>query len=230
VLLAAIVIAFLVRPLIGDGSLARTVFSLVFLLVMVLAVYIIWIDERIGDETAPVAQRWRHSIVGCALAVPAIAGRLIAFFAPDRRLYLAFSITGLLFFAFITWSELRDVLRQKTITGETIRMAILVYLLLGLTWGLLYAVIFQVRAESFNLGPSFSAISSAHFDQADLFPTFLYFSLTTMATIGFGDITPVSLLARHAAVAEGIIGQLFLAILVARLVGLQMSQQRDHDP
>ncbi len=52
----------------------------------------------------------------------------------------------------------------------------------------------------------------------------IYFSLTTLSTIGFGDITPVTLQARYAAVAEGITGQFYLAILVARLVGMQMTQ------
>jgi len=57
-----------------------------------------------------------------------------------------------------------------------------------------------------------------------IFPILGYFSLTTLSTIGFGDITPVTLQARYAAVAEGITGQFYLAILVARLVGLQMSR------
>jgi hypothetical protein len=48
--------------------------------------------------------------------------------------------------------------------------------------------------------------------------------LTTLSTIGFGDISPLTLQARYAAVAEGIIGQFYMAILVARLVGMQMSQ------
>jgi len=52
----------------------------------------------------------------------------------------------------------------------------------------------------------------------------LYFSLTTLSTIGFGDITPITLQARYAAVAEGITGQFYLAVLVARLVAMQMSQ------
>jgi hypothetical protein len=50
----------------------------------------------------------------------------------------------------------------------------------------------------------------------------LYFSLTTLATVGYGDVLPVSLQARYAAVAEGITGQFYLAILVARLVAIQV--------
>ena len=58
--------------------------------------------------------------------------------------------------------------------------------------------------------------------EAHQFP--IYFSLSTLSTIGFGDITPPSLQARYAAVAEGISGQFYLAVLVARLVGLHMSR------
>ena len=52
-----------------------------------------------------------------------------------------------------------------------------------------------------------------------MFPIFIYFSLTILSTIGFGDITPLTLQARYAAVAEGITGQFYLAILVARSGG-----------
>ena len=61
-------------------------------------------------------------------------------------------------------------------------------------------------------------------------PVLIYFSLTTIATVGYGDITPVTLQARYAAVAEGIAGQFYLAILVARLVAMQMSQSASQLP
>jgi hypothetical protein len=61
-------------------------------------------------------------------------------------------------------------------------------------------------------------------DQQQIFPIFIYFSLTTLSTLGFGDILPLTLPARYAAVAEGITGQFYLAIMVARLVGMQMAQ------
>jgi hypothetical protein len=57
-----------------------------------------------------------------------------------------------------------------------------------------------------------------------MFPILIYFSLTTLSTIGFGDITPLSLPARYAAIAEGITGQFYLAILVASLVGMRISR------
>ena len=123
-----------------------------------------------------------------------------------------------MFFAYVTWSQFRSLLKQREVTGETISMSISVYLLLGLTWGLLYIVIFTRHPEAFSFG------TSPKVSAEQIFPVFLYFSLTTLSTVGFGDITPVTLPARYAAVAEGISGQFYLAVLVARLVGMQMSR------
>ena len=114
-------------------------------------------------------------------------------------------------------NQLRALLRQKEVTGETLSMAVAVYLLLGMTWATLYIVIFFAQPSAFNLG-AFHGES-----EIETLPMLLYFSLTTLATIGYGDITPLSLQARYAAVAEGITGQFYLAVLVARLVALQMS-------
>jgi Ion channel len=57
-----------------------------------------------------------------------------------------------------------------------------------------------------------------------VFPVLIYFSLITLTTIGYGDITPLTMKTRYAAIAEGVTGQFYLAILVARLVGMQMSR------
>jgi hypothetical protein len=100
-------------------------------------------------------------------------------------------------------------------------VSVSIYLLLGLTWGLLYIIIFELQPGAFSFGGAAVASSS---DPLPIFPILTYFSLTTLSTIGFGDITPVSLQARYVAVTEGIAGQFYLAILVARLVGMQMSQ------
>jgi voltage-gated potassium channel len=217
-LLIAIVGMFAVRPLMGDAT-APIVFSLATLLVLLAALLTIQVDDMVGAREALLVQRRRRSLVGWALAVAAIAERLWVFLVPSSpRVVLVGAICWLLFFSFVTWSQLRSLLKQREITGETISMSILVYLLLGLTWGLLYIVIFMQHPEAFSFGTS-PAVGVEH-----MFPIFIYFSLTTLSTIGFGDITPLTLPARYAAVAEGITGQFYLAILVARLVGLQMSR------
>jgi amino acid transporter len=222
-LLAAIVALFMIRPLIGDNLIASAAFSIVLLMTLLFALYAIQVDELVGERETLLAQRKRRSIIGWALAVPAIAERLALILVPSRALYLTGTILWLLLFIFITWHLLRGVLRQREITSETISMSISVYLLLGFTWGLFYIVLHHVQPLAFSLGSSPTPISGPSSEQ-QAFPVLIYFSLTTLATIGYGDITPVTLQARYAAVAEGIMGQFYMAILVARLVGMQMSQ------
>ena len=221
-LLAAIVAAFAVRPLVGDTGAAPIVFSVAILALALIALYTIQIDELVGEHSALVVQRKRRNRVGWLLVLMALAERLLVLFRPSPWLLLLSSLWWLVFIAFVTGNQLRSLLMQKAVTGETLSMAVSVYLLLGFSWGILYAVIYQLQPQAFGFNaPPGTAVAMN--TQQHLFPIFAYFSLTTLATIGFGDIVPLTLQARYAAVAEGITGQLYLAILVARLVGLHMS-------
>src|SRR5208282_6601809 len=91
-LLAAIIAAFLVRPLIGDSGAGPILFSTTMLLLLLLALYNINVDELVGDRETLLAQRRRRSIIAWTLGVPAIAQRFIVPFAPGHSLYLAGSI------------------------------------------------------------------------------------------------------------------------------------------
>src|SRR5262249_15819978 len=204
-LLVAIVIVFAVRPLIGDVGTGPVLFSLALMALMLVALYSVQVDELVGEREALLVERRRRRIVGGVLAVLAIGERLGSMVVPSPRLYLVGSIGWMCFFAFVTWTELRTVLRPKRVTGETISLSISVYLLLGLTWGIVYSVLFQLQPQAFHF-ESPVAPASAH-----MFSVLIYFSLTTLATVGYGDITPVTLQARYVAVAEGITGQLYLA-------------------
>ncbi len=217
-LLAAIIAAFLVRPLVGDSGAGPILFSSAMLVLLLLSLYNIDVDELVGDRKVLLAQKRRRNIIAWTLGIPAIAERLIVIFDPIHSVYLAGSVVWLLLFAFITWNELRAVLKQKEITREVISMAISTYLLLGLTCALFFIVLHDLQPNAFSFG------AGAPQSEQQVIPVLIYFSLTTLSTIGFGDITPITLQARYAAVAEDITGQFYLAILVARLVGMQMSQ------
>jgi hypothetical protein len=217
-LLLSIIALFAVRPFLGDTGVGAVAFSLALLAVVFVALFTILVDDMVGDRDMLVAQRRRRILIGCALAAPAIAERFWMFYSPTHGLFVAGSISWLIFFGYVTWNQLRSLLRQRQVTGETISLSISIYLLMGLCWAVLYIVIFTRHPESFSLQLG-GGVGEEH-----AFPIFLYFSLTTLSTIGFGDITPLTLPSRYAAVAEGITGQFYLAILVARLVGMQMSQ------
>lgn len=227
-LLAAIVAAFTVRPLIGDFGLAPVLFSVSMLALVVVALYTIRVDELVGERERLIRERRRWLAVGWFLGTVAVAERIIVFAAPSRTISIVGAGCWVLLFAFITWQELNAVLRQKRVTGETISMAISGYLLLGFTWGMLYILFYQIQPGAFSFGGSSAPAGDASLGHQSVFPVLLYYSLTTLSTIGFGDIVPVTLQVRYLSVAEGITGQFYLAILVARLVGMQMSQSAAH--
>ena len=105
-------------------------------------------------------------------------------------------------------AALRFVMRAKLINAEHLYAALSAYLLAGIFFGHFYWVLQQIRPGTFAVTGDFSRMSA------------IYFSFVTLATIGYGDIVPRSDVARSLAIVEGVGGQLFLAVLVARLVSL----------
>ena len=97
--------------------------------------------------------------------------------------------------------------------------AICAYLLVGVTWALLFALIGDLDPGAFRW-------PSLHGEQVTeaSFSTYTYFSFVTLTTLGYGDVSPVSEIARRLALLEALLGQIYLAVLVARLVGLHLSQ------
>jgi voltage-gated potassium channel Kch len=120
---------------------------------------------------------------------------------------------------FAAFAALRFALRGGHVDSERLCAALSAYLLAGHFFGLAYLQVEQLRPGSF-------AIGGVPFQpkQLDL-PTAIYFSFVTLATLGYGDITPLTPTARGLAVSEAILGQLYLAVLVARLVGTSGPKQ-----
>lgn len=114
---------------------------------------------------------------------------------------------------------LERIFTEKQVTMEVIKGGVAVYFLLGILWAFVYEIIYA-------LDPNAIMESGAHEQFTDIF----YFSFVTMTTLGYGDILPVSKTARVAAILESTFGPLYLAIFVARLVGLYSSQAPENDP
>jgi hypothetical protein len=136
---------------------------------------------------------------------------------PTLYLDLLNDLGALLFVGFFVVLILRQVLRAGSITWHRVEGAVAVYLLMGLLWAFAYDIVQLLQPGSFGLNTR--SIGGA-------FPELGYFSFTTLTTIGFGDILPVSPLARSLAVLEGLVGQLFPVILIARLVAMELEYQR----
>jgi hypothetical protein len=120
------------------------------------------------------------------------------------------------FLAYAAAAILNRVLHADQVDAETIYGAVCVYFLLAALWGVLYVLVEILAPGSFNLPDSVSLTAGSRFDAGPM----MYYSFVTITTLGYGDITPATELARLLALLEAVLGQLFLVILVARLVGL----------
>jgi len=113
---------------------------------------------------------------------------------------------------------LRHVLIATQATGNVVFAALSVYLLLGVIFAIFYTQVAAVDPAAFS--PEQTAADSSLY----------YFSFITLTTVGFGDIVPAVDWLRAATVLEGLLGQIFLVVLVARLVGLQVAQHARSTP
>ena len=150
----------------------------------------------------------RSLVILIALAVPWI---LSEWFFPDSQIvYLS-----LFFFFYLIVLLVRMIVRATEITSNTLYCAVCVYLLLGIFWATLYGFVNELFPGSIFAG----SLPDAHHHHKEI-NEFLYFSYTTLTTLGYGDITSITPVGRLIAVFEAMTGQLFLAFLVARLVSV----------
>jgi hypothetical protein len=124
----------------------------------------------------------------------------------------------LLLLAILTGLVIEHVFREGPITGDRIRGAIAAYLLIGLVWVFAYRLVDYLSPGALSIGP----LSKVPGHGAQ---TVAYFSFVTLTTVGYGDITPVHPAARVLAIAEALVGQLYPAILIGRLVSLEISSR-----
>ena len=129
---------------------------------------------------------------------------------------------------------LKRTLRPGQINGYRVIGGIAGCLLIGLTWTFAYQLLVHFPAECAAPPTGSSAI---HFEPgvAESFPRqpshLIYFSFTTLTTVGFGDVHPVTPAARALTVAEALVGQLYIAILIASLVGMALQARSvEEDP
>jgi len=122
------------------------------------------------------------------------------------------SITGIVFFCFCTALIIRSVFIRDDLKDHPVYGGITAYLLLGITFALIYSLINEVVPGAFHVHDSLQR--DGLLPWGDL----LYFSFTTLTTLGYGDVTPVNSFARALSVIEATAGVLYVAVLIAQLV------------
>jgi hypothetical protein len=145
-LLIALIIAFAVRPLIGDIAPSAAVFGVALVLVLLLALYTINVDELVGERGRLLVQTRRRLWRGWVLAAT-VALERVGSISVHGKMFSLVEASCWPLFLLVTLSQLGSVLKQREVTGETISMAVSIYLLLGLTWVFLYAIIFHLNPD-----------------------------------------------------------------------------------
>ncbi len=112
--------------------------------------------------------------------------------------------------------------KRRDVTVDTILGAMVAYLLVAVAFTLVFELIEIQRPGSFS-----GLADGPALNRQELTGSMMYLSLVCITTMGFGDIVPVSDLARPLTVLEGVFGQLYLAVMIARLVGLHIAGRRD---
>jgi len=138
-----------------------------------------------------------------------------------------FYCCGAAYLVVVIGMMLRHIFSHEKVTMNTISAALCVYLLLGVTWALVYSLIDLADPNAFHFALRSGAEGAAvrpvlQFGSGDT-ASAVYFSFVTLCTLGYGDIVPKSPTAEMAAISEAIVGQLYLTVLVARLVGLHIA-------
>ena len=200
--------------------------NLSLLIVLILTVGFLPLFDRVGwmqDVTIAVvllscirsvSTNRRAAIIAWSLGALPLLSLLLSGVQPEWLDELARLVT-LPFFGYTVFVLLRQLMKAREVDAGELFGAASTYLLIGLTWGVVYVVLNSVQPGSFSFPDHDTGTGGSLF----------YFSFVTLVTLGYGEITPVTEIARSFSVTEAIMGSLFLTILVARLVGLYTATQ-----
>jgi hypothetical protein len=210
-LLGALLFLLVVEPFIPESTLGRVVLDLVVSAVLIAAVW-------------AVSRRPGLLLTGLLLAAPGFGVRWALYVVEIHGLEILGVCFSIAFLTFAAVVVLWQALEHRTVTAHTITGAVSVYLLLSVIWALAFSAIELARPGSFLIEGR--RLDDAAHAGRSLAPELFYLSLASLTTVAYGDVLPVTNPARRFAVLEAVVGQLYLAVLVARLVGLRVSRSR----
>lgn len=206
-LLLVLLLLFLVTPLSGEGGIGALIFSLGLLVSITILIRTFCCLNR---------GIFRAFLVIAGLGFSLESMMRLGFIA-QARVFLSIS-SNLIYSLFFTLAIVflgRRIALDRKVTIDTIIGGVCIYVILGLLWFLLYQAIYTLDPNAF----SFSV------QRRDIHHL-AYFSFTTLTTLGYGDIIPLSRLAMFLAGLEAVLGQMYSVIFIARLVGLYVNQEQ----
>ena len=202
-LLCAIVLMFALRPFLEGYARIGLLTDIFFCLILL--------------SGASAFNRERKTFfVALVILLPALLLEAASHFSSSGPIEIAKKIVFALFLAYVLAVILSHIFREKEVTEDLITGAVCSYFLIGILWAFVFHFLELAREGSLYL---------AEVSRHDIGP-FLYYSFITLTTVGYGDVVPLTSSARSFAILEAVTGQLYLAIIIARLVGVHASGSR----
>jgi uncharacterized membrane protein len=152
------------------------------------------------------------------LAVAGIVLSVLSVASDNDTLHLTSQLALFVFLILATFNAMRQVAVGNDISLNRIVGAVCVYLLLGVMWSIAYSVLEYLQPGSFK---GLTDLAMPEWN-----PDWIYFSFVTITTLGYGDISPLTQTARSLSLAEAIVGQFYIAVLVAGLVSAYISAKQ----
>lgn len=210
VLLLCQVALFVLAPLFNTPGITRWLFALVVTVLFTAAVY-------------SVSRQRKRVFIALVIMLPALLGFWMGQAEGVGSGPLLPLISALLFFSYVATLILGDIMKVRDVSADTIAGGISIYLLLGIVWAFAYMIIGQLEPDAFIIPETSLSLVS---DQMFNLGTAIYYSFVNLTTLGSGDILPAGPFARTLSYFEAIVGQVFLVVLIARLVSLHVENSR----
>jgi hypothetical protein len=175
----------------------------------------------VGSAVYAVSGSRRELAIGLVLGIPAALGRIWVM-RPGAPDLVPWSLALLLaFLVYVAVRIFREVFRPGPVTRHTVRGGISLYLLIGLIWAVGFAILESLSPGAFR--------HEELVGREAVIQVFVYYSLVTLSTLGYGDVVPILPVARSLAAIEAIVGQLYIAVFVATLVARLLTRE-DSEP
>lgn len=200
-LLISLLVLIVLLPLLEDSILGSIVLLILFAFILLFGVYAISYDVR-------------NIAISLMLAVPTFIVVWTETFQSSPSLLIARFILSIITILFILITILWNILSVEKVSIDQIYGAVCVYILIALVFSQVYSLLYVFSPTSFHF--EFGQFS---------FSSILYFSFVALSSVGFGDIVAVSPLARAIVSLELIAGVIFVAVLIARLIGAMAGRQ-----
>jgi voltage-gated potassium channel len=210
-MLVSLVVLLCALPL-GQAFVGEsTRFSLLLALVLIAAVFVNSHQRSIF-------------VIALMIGLGSVIGIGYAAYFDSHLVRIVSETLGLTLLGFTTLVMFNSLIQTDRVSQDAVVGGICVFLLIGLCFALVFILMTDLNPGALELGNE--AIVRSNADSSAHATLLLYFSFVTLTTLGYGDVSPVGDMARMFAVAEALIGQLYLVVFLARLVALYVLRDR----